>query len=134
MAKVQIGLRFLLAFFFTAAGINHFVNPDFYLNIMPDYIPLHRELVLISGVTEIIAGVMLAFKRTAFWGGIGVIAMLIAFMPVHIHMIVESERYADMASVPSLWARIVFQALFVLWAWWCSVKPFMPSKEAAAAE
>ena len=34
---------FGLAAFFINVGVDHFVNPDFYLSIMPPAFPLHSE-------------------------------------------------------------------------------------------
>ena len=31
-------------------GIQHFIDPDFFLAIMPDYLPLHLEAVYLSGI------------------------------------------------------------------------------------
>ena len=47
---------FLFAFsiFFIGAGIDHLVNPEFYLSIMPPLFSMHSEAVLISGVLEIV--------------------------------------------------------------------------------
>ncbi len=42
---------------YIAAGILHFVATRRYAAIMPNYLPAHRELVLISGVAEIAGGV-----------------------------------------------------------------------------
>ncbi len=53
----------LLAAFWIAAGVNHFVNPRFYLAIMPDYVPAHREMVLWSGVAEIVGGLAVIPRR-----------------------------------------------------------------------
>ena len=36
---------FGLAAFFINAGVDHFVNPDFYLSIMPPAFPLHSAAV-----------------------------------------------------------------------------------------
>jgi len=115
---VKLVSKVLLGVFFILAGVNHFISPDFYTNIMPDYMPLHTELVYLSGVTEVVAGIMLLVPATSRWGAWFIIAHLIAFMPVHIHMIVHAGRYADMASVPALYFRIVVQAILVLWAYW----------------
>ena len=38
-----------LAAFFINVGVDHFVNPDFYISIMPPAFPLHAEAVYISG-------------------------------------------------------------------------------------
>ncbi|MEK7794360.1 MAG: DoxX family membrane protein [Candidatus Hydrogenedentota bacterium] len=123
MAKVEIArtvLRYLLAVFFVGGGINHFRIPAWYVNLMPPYMPLHEELVWLSGVTEVIAGVMVAVPAWSRWGGWFVIAHLIAFMPVHIHMAVNPERYTDMGPPGAMYFRIVLQGVFVVWAWWAA--------------
>jgi len=117
MRYVKPTMKYLLVAFFILSGLNHFRVPDFYTNIMPDYIPYHLALVYISGVTEIVAGVLVAIPATTSLGAWGIIAMMIAFMPVHIHMIVHAERYAAVP-VSLLYLRLPVQALFVLWAWW----------------
>ena len=44
---------FGLAAFFINFGIDHFVNPDFYLSIMPPSFPLHEEAVYILSLIHI---------------------------------------------------------------------------------
>ena len=63
--------RFLFGVLFIGAGANHFINPDFYLRMMPAYLPWHSALVAISGVAEIALGAMLLvprFQVIAAWG------------------------------------------------------------------
>ncbi len=43
--------------------------------------------------------------------------MLIAFLPVHVHMLVHSNLYPEVP-VLLLWLRFPMQALLVLWAYW----------------
>ncbi len=117
MSKIKSILKYLLAFFFVGAGINHFLHPDFYINIMPPYLPWHRELVYLSGVLEIVVGVMVFLPPFTALAGWGIIALLIAFMPVHIHMVVHTELYPDIKPL-LLWLRLPLQGLFVLWAYW----------------
>ena len=50
---------------FVFAGVMHFVNPDIYLEMMPDWIPLHGPAVFWSGVAEVAGGLALFFDRTA---------------------------------------------------------------------
>ncbi len=61
----------LLAPLFIALGINHFVSPDVYMKIMPDFLPWPLPLVLMSGFFEVLGGVGLALpklRRAAGWG------------------------------------------------------------------
>lgn len=39
--RVRTFSRILLALFFVAAGANHFIHPDYYLSVMPSYLPFH---------------------------------------------------------------------------------------------
>jgi uncharacterized membrane protein len=78
--------RFILAIFMIVAGTMHFVNPDFFLKIMPPYLPLHKELVLASGVCEVLLGVLLLipkYSRPAAWGIMG---LFIAVFPANVYL------------------------------------------------
>jgi uncharacterized membrane protein len=111
----------LLALFWTFGGINHFLNPAFYVSIMPPYFPAHLGLVYLTGILEIAGGIGVLLPATRQLAGWGLIALLFAFMPVHVHMIVNSEIFVAQG-VPywGLWARLPIQALFLAWAWWAT--------------
>ena len=116
MTKLKTAARFLFAAFFIAAGVNHFVNPEFYVGIMPPYLPWHLALVYVSGVAEIVLGAMLCFRRWTVLAGWGLIALLIAVFPANLHMAMNSELYAPLSAV-ALWIRIPIQFLLIAWAW-----------------
>ena len=46
----------IMSIFYISAGINHFYDTNWFLKIMPPYIPYHLELVYISGIFEILLG------------------------------------------------------------------------------
>src|ERR1700712_2102847 len=52
---MRIG-RIVMGVGYVAAGILHFVATRMYEGIMPDYLPAHHELVVISGAAEIAGG------------------------------------------------------------------------------
>ena len=52
MSKIRTISKYLLALFMVGPGTLHFINHDFYLKIMPPYLPLHLELVYLSGLCE----------------------------------------------------------------------------------
>lgn len=118
MNAVKLILKALLATFFILAGINHFRSPEFYLNIMPDYVPAHELMVQLSGVTEIVAGIMLLIPGLSRWGAWFIIAHLVVFFTVHFWMIQHAaDRYAEVP-LAVLWARIPLQVIFIVWAMW----------------
>ena len=57
-----VGKRTFAALFITA-GVGHFVATDFFLKIMLPYLPFHLPLVLVSGVIEILLGILLLVPR-----------------------------------------------------------------------
>ncbi len=48
MNQIMAISTYLLAILRIAAGIIHFVNPAFFLKVMPPYLSLHKELVFSS--------------------------------------------------------------------------------------
>jgi uncharacterized membrane protein len=117
MRRLKIILKYLLCVFFVAAGLNHFINPAFYLKIMPAYLPWHLFLVYLSGFFEVALGLLLlapAFSRAAAWG---LIALLIAVFPANIQMAINPELYPDISPL-ALWLRLPLQAVFIAWAFW----------------
>ena len=116
MSRMKTASIFLLAIFMVGAGTMHFINPDFYMKIIPQYLPLHRELVYLSGLCEIVLGLLLfvpRFSRLAAWG---TIALLIAVFPANIYV----YQNQDMLPAPPLFhlLRLPFQGVFILWVYW----------------
>src|SRR6266508_45790 len=69
--KIRTVMKYLLAISFIGAGLNHFANPEFYMGIMPPYLPWPSALHLTAGFFEFVFGVMLLiprFQKWAAWG------------------------------------------------------------------
>ena len=100
-------------------GTRHFIDPDFFLAIMPDYLPLHLEAVYLSGVFEILLGGMLLFKKYRKVAGWGLIALLIAVFPANIYL-AQNEVAQQILNISQTTAivRLPFQALFIGLAYW----------------
>ena len=47
-------LLYVMAVFYATAGINHFINPKFYLRIIPSWLPFPEILNYASGALEVI--------------------------------------------------------------------------------
>ena len=107
--------------FFLGAGIMHFVRPRAYESIVPDAVPAHREVVIVSGVAEIAGGLALLPSRSARWAGWWLIALLVAVFPANVNMAVNAQRFR---AVPEalLWLRLPLQPLMVAWVWRAAVR------------
>ena len=112
----------LLAIAMVGAGSNHFVAPDFYLPMMPPWLPWHAELVAISGVFEVLGGLGVLLPQTRRFAGWGLIALLIAVYPANLHMALHPELFVARGfPLAGLYIRLPFQFLFILWAWWATL-------------
>jgi uncharacterized membrane protein len=116
MTTIRKISKYLLALFMVGAGSIHFINPDFYLKIMPPYLPLHLELVYLSGFCEIALGVLLLIPRFSRFAAWGIVALLIAVSPANIYV----YQNQDILPAPPIihFLRLPLQGLFILWAFW----------------
>ena len=117
MSAFKIGMKYLFAAIFIFAGFRHFYNPDFYLRIMPPYLPWPSALHLFAGFFEALLGVMLLiprFQRLAAWG---LVALLIAVYPANIHMSINHHLYPELPMIFH-WIRLPLQFVLIVWACW----------------
>ena len=120
MRIVKLVSRLIFGAFFVMAGVTHFTREEFFLKLMPDYIPvsLHRPAVLVSGVCEILLGVLLMLPWTSRWAAWGLMAYLIAVFPANIHAYQHSrEIFPDLDPSLHFW-RLPAQAVLIAWAYW----------------
>ena len=118
MSHIKTISKYLLAIFMTVAGIMHFANPAFFLKIMPPYLPLHRELVLVSGVFEVLLGILLLVPKTSRLVAWGVVALLIAVFPANLYLYQHQDILPASPIIHLL--RLPLQGVFILWAYWHS--------------
>ena len=111
-------LRAALGLVFIVAGVLHFVRPRPYEQMMPPWIPLHREAVLVSGIGEVVGGAALLDRRTARFGFWWLAALLVAVFPANVYMATDPEEipWVSKSGVPRilLWARLPLQPLMIL--------------------
>ena len=116
MGQTKTAFKYLLAILMVVAGTLHFLNPQFYMTIMPPYVPFHLELVYLSGFIEIALGILLLvprFSRLAAWG---IVALLIAVFPANIYLYQHQELHPAPPMLHFL--RLPLQVVFLVWAYW----------------
>ena len=107
-------LLLALSLFFINVGVDHFINPDFYLNIMPDYLPFHAEAVYLSGFFEILGGIVVLIPKLRDLARWGLISLLIAVFPANIYMAMNPNLFPEF-SLALLYFRLPLQFLFIFW-------------------
>lgn len=116
---VHLVLLIALSLLFINIGIDHFVNPDFYRNIMPAYLPMHTEAIYISGFFEILGGVAILFPKLRSMAGWGLVLLLIVVFPVNIHMAVNPNLFSDIP-LSFLYIRLVLQFIIIYWTYFAT--------------
>ena len=108
-----------LAAVFIAAGLNHFLNPDVYVGIMPPYLPAPLLLVYLSGLFEVLGGVGVLPHTTRSAAGWGLVLLLIAVFPANLHMALHAALYEPIPAW-ALYARLPLQLVLMAWAYWAT--------------
>ena len=111
----------ILGIAFVLAGINHFINPDFYMRMMPPFLPAHLFLVYLSGIFQIVFGILLFAPRFSRFAAFGLIALLIAVFPANLYMALNPHLFSEF-SPTALYARLPLQLLLIGWAYWYTKK------------
>lgn len=112
-------LRGVLAVCMVVAGVLHFVQPDPFIRIVPNILPVPAALVYVSGVIEIILGIGLlvpSIRQLSAWG---LVALFVAVYPANLNMAIN---HIHIDGVPDAWwfqaIRLPFQFVLIAWAYW----------------
>lgn len=106
--------KYAFAALLIGAGIMHFIQAKFFLKIVPKYLPAPKTLVLLSGISEIICGILLVIPQTQNLGSYLTIALLIAVFPANIEM----ARLYYVKKKKGLWITLLRLPLQILLIWW----------------
>jgi uncharacterized membrane protein len=109
--------RGLLAVFFVGSGVNHFVMPRAYEQIVPPRLQGDaKRVVAVSGVAEIVGGLAVLPSRTRRLAGPGLVALLAAIFPANLYMARSPERFRRIPRW-ALYGRLPLQPMMMWWAW-----------------
>jgi uncharacterized membrane protein len=111
-------LKIVFALIFIAAGIGHFLSPSLFVKIMPSFVPqaLVLPVVHVSGVLEILLGIMLIFPATSSIAAWGLMALLIAVFPANINLALNPGLTPGFPGWLH-WARLPLQPALIWWAY-----------------
>ena len=113
---LALGLSALLGF----AGVAHFVRPQFFDPIVPDWMPGNpRTTTYASGVVELTAAALVAVPRTRRFGGWFAALTFIGVFPANVQSALDGgmdglEPPFNSAAVA--WARLPLQLPLIAWA------------------
>ena len=116
-SKIKLITILIMSCFYMNVGVKHFVEPEWFLQIMPPQFPSHYAAVYRSGFFELLFGFMLINPRTRFVAGWGIIFIMITVFPANLYLAV-SDGIVMGISKELAWARLPFQYLFIGLAYW----------------
>ena len=87
--SVGLGLAFI------NIGIDHFINPVWYEPIVPEILPSAYFWVLLSGLFEVLFGLMLIIPKTRTIASIGIVWMLVALYWANFNMWYNDVPFGD---------------------------------------
>lgn len=118
---IRTAARLVLGVIYAGVGVVHLRSPEGFLPIMPGWVPFPREVVLLTGVWELVGAALLLWPRARanWWGGALMAAYAVVVYPANI------KHAMDMVEVGGStlgWGyhapRLAFQPVFVWWALW----------------
>jgi uncharacterized membrane protein len=102
-----------LATVLTGAGVLHLVLPRPYEALIPRRLGDPRPWVLLSGVAEILCGLMVAVPRSRRVGGLASAVLFVGVFPGNVTMAVRSLRSSRASRRAVAWARLPLQVPLV---------------------
>lgn len=109
---------------FTAVG--HFIYAKGMIMMLPDFLPLKRELVFITGILEILMGIGLLIPNTKIYCGWILIVFLLLVLPANINGAIKNIDFQNGSingpGISYLWFRIPLQLFFIAWTFFSCIK------------
>ena len=111
-------LVYPMALLYLTVGVFHFATPEPFVEIMPSWLPMHRELVWLSGAAEIGLGLAVLPIATRRWAAWGLVLLLCAVFPANVNMALHEIPVGHAPPRWVAWGRLPLQAVLVAWAYW----------------
>ena len=114
-------MRWIMAAFYIAAGIGHLLRPEAFLPIVPDWVPLPREVLLVTGVCELAGAAALLTTRLRWIAGVMLALYALCVFPANIKHAIE---HIVVPPIPDSWwyhgPRLALQPVLIWWALFCA--------------
>jgi uncharacterized membrane protein len=111
-------VRFLFAAFMIFAGVQHFINPAFYIPFVPSFLPFTTAIIYLSGLAEVLLGLMLFIPRYMRLGAGGILLLMILFLPIHVWDVFSSHPAIGSHETALIRLPIQFIFIFIAWKLW----------------
>jgi len=115
--------RTALAVMLVVTGLSHFTSTDLMVAMMPDMMPMKREIVYLTGVLELLAVAGLLIERTSKLTAVMLIIFFLSILPANIAGSLKQVPLGGMENGAAyLYFRIPLQIFFILWAYYFGIR------------
>lgn len=119
-SRFRRAARRLLALFYALAGVGHLVFTDAMVRIVPDGVPMAREVVIATGLCELAGATGLLTRRWRVAAGWALAAYALCVFPANVkHAMIDLGAGTGLP----IWyhgPRLLLQPLIIWWALWAS--------------
>ena len=121
--KFKIFSIYTIALFYISAGVTHFTNYDFFEALVPPVLVFKSEIVYVSGLIEIVLGLLLCFKKTRHKAAWGIVLLLIIVFPANLYLCFSDVPQEALGiSINQAFIRLPFQIPLLIIAYWHSIE------------
>lgn len=113
----RLVLRWLLVAIYLFAGVAHIRSPEFFIRIVPEWVPWPRETVIATGACEIAGAIGLIVPRARWLAGVMLALYAVCVYPANVKHAID---YAHSGAGAAGWfyhvPRLLFQPVVVWWS------------------
>ena len=125
--KDELTLSFIgrasIAVMLIVTGAAHFTSTNLMIEMMPEFLPMKREIVYFTGVCELLAVIGLLWNKTSKLTAVMLIIFFIVILPANV---VGSMKQVQLGGMENgamyLLFRIPLQIFFILWIYYFAIR------------
>jgi uncharacterized membrane protein len=110
-------MRWIMAAFYLLAGALHLWAPEKFLPIVPNWVPMPLDVVVITGICEIAGAIALLTRSLRGFAAVMLALYAVCVFPANIKHAIEGIQ---LPGIPSSWwyhaPRLAMQPVIVWWA------------------
>ena len=119
--KWQLAGRISMSVMLLFTSIGHFLFPEGMAAMIPGVFCCKNEIILVTGLLEVVFAISLIFVGNKVIIGWVIIAFFVAILPANIYAALEHINYQtgspDGPGPEYLWFRVPLQLFFILWVY-----------------
>ncbi len=108
-----------------SAGIIHLYTPEVFISAVPNFLIFKKEIVLITGIIEIILAIGILLKKFQYKSAEFTAYYFILLIPVHIYVAYNSIEMFGVNNQYALWIRTLLQYPLILLAYSLTKNPWV---------